>query len=139
MPTHRALVTVQFWMIQCFPIRGPIVPICTSRPGGCQFSAECIRWKPSTVMYFSPEVAGKNTLGRTVISASLLFGAAGEVQCIGIVIAEEVAGQLDLPDAASLVDPRRNPLGTFDEHLFAGSSPIGDALRFNAAAESRLD
>ena len=32
MPTHRALVTRQFWMIQCLPPRGPIVPICVFQP-----------------------------------------------------------------------------------------------------------
>ena len=51
--------------------------------------------------------------------------AAGEVHRIRVVIAKEPLRQLHHPDAASLVNPRRDWLGALDQHVFARCGPVG--------------
>ena len=65
--------------------------------------------------------------------------AAGEIQGVGVVIAEEPRRQLHHPDPASLVDPGRDLLGALDQHVFARRRPVGDAAVLVPAAARGLD
>ena len=51
--------------------------------------------------------------------------AAGEIQGVGVVIAEEPRWQLRHPDPASLVGPGSDLLGALHQHVFARRRPVG--------------
>ena len=74
-----------------------------------------------------------------MVPLAVIQPAAGDLQGVGIVIAEEGVGQLDRPDAASPAFPGGHALGAFDDDLLTRCGPVDNTFVLAGSAPGRLD